>query len=142
MVKIEKDGITADVPDNLKYGKSHVWAKDEAGVVTIGITDYGQKSLKEIVLVDIMVGEGDEVSGSPDEQPSVDPFASLESTKAVAEIFALANGSVTAVNTELDDDPTIVNQDPYGKGWIIKVKGSLVGGVLDAAAYANFVKSS
>jgi len=142
MVSLEKDGITADIPDNLKYGKSHVWAKEEGGEIIVGVTDYGQKSLKEIVLVDIMVGEGDDVSGSADEQPAVDPFASLESTKAVAEVFAPANGSVSAVNTDLDDDPTLVNQDPYGKGWIIKVKGSLVGGLLDAAAYVNYVKSS
>jgi len=142
MVTVEKDGESYDVPDNLKYGKCHVWAKEEGGEVIVGVTDYGQKSLKEIVLVDIMVGAGDSVEGSPDEQPSIDPFASLESTKAVAEVFAPAAGEVSAVNEELDDDPTIVNQDPYGKGWIIKVKGSLVGGLLDAAAYANFVKSA
>ncbi|MHA1786188.1 MAG: glycine cleavage system protein H [Candidatus Helarchaeota archaeon] len=142
MVSLEKDGITADVPDGLKYGKSHVWAKEEGGEIIIGVTDYGQKSLKEIVLVDIMVGEGDDISGSPEEAPSIDPFASLESTKAVAEVFSPASGSVSAVNSDLDDDPTIVNQDPYGKGWIIKVKGSLVDGLLDAQGYVDFVKSA
>ena len=142
MVTVEKDGESYDIPDGLKYGKCHTWAKEEGGEIIVGVSDYGQKSLKEIVLVDIMVGAGDSVEGSADEQPSIDPFASLESTKAVAEVFAPAAGEITAVNEELDDDPTIVNQDPYGKGWIVKIKGSLVGGLLDAAAYADLVKSA
>ena len=139
MVTFEKDGNSYDTPDDLKYGKSHVWAKVEGDEITIGVTDYGQKMMKEIVLVDFINGEGDAVTGTPGEDG--EPFASLESTKAVAEIFSPATGTVSATNSALEDDPTLVNSDCYGNGWFTKVKGSLADGLLDANAYVEFAKS-
>ncbi|MHA1377868.1 MAG: glycine cleavage system protein GcvH [Candidatus Helarchaeota archaeon] len=127
----------SNIPDDLKYIEQHQWAKVDGDVATIGVTDYAQAELKEIVLVDFLVGEGDSVTKQGD------PFGSIESTKAVSDVFSPVSGKVTAVNSAVEEEPEIVNKDPYGDGWLIKVKmsdPSEVNGLMDAAAYKAFIE--
>ena len=123
-------------PDDLKYIEQHQWAKLEGDNVRIGITDYAQAELKEIVLVDFMVGVGDKVS------KQADPFGSIESTKAVSDVFSPVSGEVVEINSAVEEEPEILNKDPYGKGWLILVKASdksELDAILDAAAYKDFI---
>lgn len=124
------------IPDDLKYIEQHQWAKLEGDNVKIGITDYAQAELKEIVLVDFMVGVGDIVA------KQADPFGSIESTKAVSDVFSPVSGEVIEINSAVEEEPEILNQDPYGKGWLIILKPSdksELDSLLDAAAYKDFV---
>ena len=103
-----------NVPDNLKYTKDHEWVKVEGNQVTIGITEYAQGELGDIVFVDI----------DPDleEITNGDSFGTIEAVKTVSDLFAPCNGKVIEVNTSLEDQPELINSDPYGDGWIIKVE--------------------
>ncbi|MBM9603375.1 glycine cleavage system protein GcvH [Desulfopila inferna] len=101
------------LPEDVSYTKEHEWAKIEGDVVLIGITDYAQDQLGDIVFVE-MPEEGDSFS-------SGEEFGTLESVKAVSELYIPVSGEIVAVNEELEDTPELLNQDPYG-GWIIKVK--------------------
>ncbi len=101
------------LPEDVSYTKEHEWAKIEGDVVVIGITDYAQDQLGDIVFVE-MPEEGDSFS-------SGEEFGTLESVKAVSELYIPVSGEIVAVNEELEDTPELLNQDPYG-GWIIKVK--------------------
>lgn len=104
-----------NIPDELRYTEEHEWASmGEDGIVEIGITDYAQDSLGEIVFVELP-SEGDEISIG-------DPFGGVESTKAVSDLYAPLSGEVVEINEELLESPEIINEDPYGKGWIIRVK--------------------
>ena len=126
----------SEIPDNLKYIEQHQWAKLEGDIATIGVTDYAQAELKEIVLVDFLVGPGDAVTKQGD------PFGSIESTKAVSDVFSPVSGEVTEINSAVEEEPEIVNQEPYGKGWLIKVKvsnKSELDSCLDAAGYKAFI---
>lgn len=105
-----------EVPAGLKYSKEHEWVTTDESVVTIGITDHAQEQLGEIVFVELPA-VGDKVSKD-------DPFGVIESVKAVSDIYAPVSGSVVAVNEELPGSPETVNEDPYGDGWLIKVKVS------------------
>jgi glycine cleavage system H protein len=105
-----------EVPAGLKYSKEHEWVTTDESVVTIGITDHAQEQLGEIVFVELPA-VGDKVSKD-------DPFGVIESVKAVSDIYAPVSGSVVAVNEELPGSPETVNEDPYGDGWLIKVKAS------------------
>jgi glycine cleavage system H protein len=123
--------VSEQVPDDRKYTKSHEWVKEESGELTVGITDHAQAELTDIVFVDLpAVGK----AGKPGESLLV-----LESVKTVADIYAPAPGTVTAVNTELKAHPEWINQDPYGKGWIYRLKPSgPLSELLDAVAYRSF----
>ena len=102
------------VPENLYYTKEHEWLKIEDDTATIGITDYAQKSLHEIVFVDL-----------PEIKRKVrqmEPIGTVESVKAVSEIYTPISGEIMEVNKELNEKPELVNQDPYGKGWIAKIR--------------------
>ena len=101
------------VPENLYYTKEHEWLKIEDDTATMGITDYAQKSLHEIVFVDL-----------PEIKRKVrqmEPIGTVESVKAVSEIYTPISGEIIEVNKELNEKPELVNQDPYGKGWIAKI---------------------
>lgn len=98
------------LPKNLKYTSEHAWIKIEGDKVTMGITEYAQKELGDIVFVDLP-GVGEKVKIK-------DPMATIESVKAVSEIYAPVSGEVMEVNDTLEHSPELVNQDPYGKGWI------------------------
>lgn len=103
-----------NVPDNLKYTKEHEWVKIEGDSITVGITDFAQGELGDIVYVEIET-QGDEVS-----QGNV--FGTVEAVKTVSDLFMPLTGIVEELNGSLEDTPEIVNEDPYGKGWMIKAK--------------------
>ncbi len=120
-----------NVPDDLRYTADHEWAKLEDGRIRIGITDYAQDALGDVVFVELpavglVVDAGD-------------PLGEVESTKSVSEIYAPVGGEVVEVNTELADEPQRINQDPYGGGWIcvIEPTGVDVASLLDASAYSS-----
>ncbi len=125
----------ANVVEELKYTNDHEWAHEEGEVLVIGITDYAQDSLGEIVYIELP-SEGDEITKG-------DPFGAVESTKAVSDLYAPVSGDVVEVNEALLDSPEIINSDPYGEGWMIKVKvydpGEL-GDLMDFDGYTDFVE--
>ncbi|NHI89045.1 MAG: glycine cleavage system protein GcvH [Candidatus Thorarchaeota archaeon] len=126
-----------DVKDDRKYSKDHEWVKVEGGLVVVGITDFAQNSLHEITFVEISeVGTTLEASNE---------CGLVESMKASSDIFSPIGGEIVEVNTELEDAPEIVNEDPYGKGWMFKLKPSNldadIAGLMDAAAYKDFIES-
>ena len=122
----------ANYPEELKYSKTHEWVKEEDGLVLIGISDFAQDSLGDIVFVNLPEA-GDEVSVG-------EAFADVESVKAVSDVFSPVSGIVEEVNEALADDPALVNSDPYGS-WFIKVKEvTEKEDLLDAAAYEEVCK--
>ena len=120
----------ANVPAELKYTKSHEWVKEEDGLYVVGLTDFAQESLGDIVFIN-MPEEGDDVA-------SGESFADVESVKAVSDVFSPVSGTVAEVNEELIDEPALINQEPYEQ-WLIKVKDvSDTEELMDAAAYEEF----
>ena len=106
----------SNIPENLRYSKDHEWVSIEGDVATVGITDYAQSSLGDVVYVDFpRVGDTFDAHGS---------FGSVESVKAVSEVFLPVGGEVVEVNEGLNDTPERVNSDPYGDGWFVTVKMS------------------
>ncbi len=104
-------------PENLKYTREHEWVKDnEDGTITIGITDFAQSELGDIVFVEL------EPEGSEFDKEEV--FGTVEAVKTVSELFAPVSGKIIEINENLEDDPELVNNDPYGDGWMIKFKVS------------------
>ena len=118
-----------NTPANLKYTKSDEWFDAESGKV--GITDYAQSQLSDIVFVEILVEEGDTVEAGK-------PIASVESVKASAEIYAPVSGKIAAVNKDLPNKPETINSDPYGEAWMIQLEGASAGEFLDSAAYEKY----
>ncbi|MDD7289414.1 MAG: glycine cleavage system protein GcvH [Evtepia sp.] len=119
------------IPAELKYTKSHEWIKEEDGVFTIGLTDYAQSALGDIVFINLPE-EGDEVTAG-------ESFSDVESVKAVSDVFSPVTGAVCAVNEALLDDPAQVNESPY-EAWLIKVENvSDTEELLDAEAYEAVV---
>ena len=121
-----------NTPDDLRYSEEHEWVRVEGSRVRIGITDYAQDALGDIVFIDLPeVGSQVEVGGQ---------LGEVESTKSVSEIYAPLSGTVVAVNDALANAPETINQDPYGEGWICELDlavGADPAGLLDAAAYAE-----
>src|SRR6202167_6359292 len=103
-----------EAPPGLKYSKEHEWVASEETVATIGITDHAQEQLGEIVYIELPA-VGEKISKD-------DPFGVIESVKAVSDIYAPVSGTVVEVNEDLPESPETVNEDPYGDGWLIKVK--------------------
>lgn len=123
-----------NVPQNLKYTKDHEWVSVDGDIATIGITDFAQSELGDIVYVEI------ETEGETLDQEEV--FGSVEAVKTVSDLFMPVSGEIIEFNGDLDKDPELVNSDPYGKGWMIKVKmtnASEVDGLLDADGYTALV---
>jgi glycine cleavage system H protein len=120
------------IPDELKYARSHEWLKTEGDAVVVGITHYAQDQLGEVVFVELPeVGTAFDVG---------DELGTLESVKAVSEFLAPIAGEVLEVNTRLEDEPNLVNNDSYGDGWLVKMSGSAEGDdILDAAGYQGFL---
>ena len=121
-------------PTNFRYTKEHEWVDLEGGVGTIGITDYAQSELGDVVFVELpKIGAKLEAGKS---------FGNVESVKAVSEIYAPAAGEVTAANEELAKAPELLNSDPHGKGWLIRVKlanAADVSALMDAVAYEKYI---
>ena len=126
----------ANVPEDLHYSKDHEWVRVDGGEAIIGITDYAQNSLGDVVYVELPKA-GDSFSAS-------ESFGSVESVKAVSEVFTPISGAIARINESLADEPEKVNSDPYGEGWMIRVLMSNPGEVdslLTAAEYEDFTKA-
>ena len=123
-----------EIPGDLRYSEEHEWVRVEGTKVRLGITDYAQDALGDIVFVDLPeVGSAVEVGGQ---------LGEVESTKSVSEIYSPLSGTVTAVNDSLNEGPDQINQDPYGGGWICELElaaGEDPGRLLDAAAYGGLI---
>ena len=123
-----------NIPADLKYTKDHEWIKVEGDIATIGITDFAQGELGDIVYVDISTG------GQALKQHDV--FGTVEAVKTVSDLFMPVSGTVAEVNKGLDKNPEKVNTDPYGDGWMVKVKisnAAEISGLLDAASYKALI---
>ena len=126
----------ANVPEGLYYSKDHEWLRVEGETGTVGITDHAQNSLGDVVYV--------ELPKAGETFAAHDTFGSVESVKAVSELFLPVGGEVTEVNESLNDEPEKVNNDPYGEGWMLRVKLSNRGEVdslLNAAEYEDYIGS-
>jgi len=126
----------ANIPDDLHYSKDHEWVRVEGSVAVVGITDYAQDSLGDVVYV--------ELPKASDEFAANESFGSVESVKAVSEVFSPVSGEIVAINETLADTPEKVNKDPYNEGWMIRVQMSNPGEVdslLTAAEYEDFTKA-
>ena len=121
-------------PENLKYTNDHEWIRVEGDEVCVGITDYAQSELGEIVFVDVpTVGET---------LDKADIFGSIEAVKTVSDLLMPVAGEVLEVNPDLEDHPELVNSDPYGEGWIIRLaisEADSIDGLMDAGAYRAFI---
>ena len=125
----------ANVPEDLHYSKDHEWARVEGDTAVVGITDYAQNSLGDVVYVELPKA-GEQFAAN-------ESFGSVESVKAVSEVFSPVSGEIASINESLNDEPEKVNQDPYVEGWMIRVKMSNPGEVdslLTAAEYEDFTK--
>jgi glycine cleavage system H protein len=118
-----------NIPTNLKYTKTDEWFDPATGAM--GLSDYAQSQLSDIVFVEIVVNTGETVAPGK-------AITSVESVKAAAEIYAPVNGKVIAVNEELASSPDVLNSDPYGKGWMVKVENGNAPDLMDAAAYTKY----
>lgn len=124
--------MSLDIPDDRRYLESHEWAKAEDGTVRIGISDFAQDELGDIVFVELP-DVGDEITAD-------EPFGVIESIKAVSDIYAPLGGSVTAINEELFDRPELINEEPYEGGWMLEVDPSdpdAIDSLLSASAYED-----
>jgi len=125
----------ADIPDDLKFTEEHEYVRSTAdGIVEVGITDYAQGELGDVVFIELpQVGT---------KLAKHDVFGTIEAVKAVSELFSPLAGEVTEINSRLDQEPALVNSDPYGAGWMIRMRvenAADVDALMDAAAYAGHV---
>jgi len=123
------------LPEDVKYSTDHEWVKVSGDTAKIGISDYAQDQLGDIVFV--------ELPGVGDSFAQGDEFGTLESVKAVSELYMPVGGEVTAINAELEDAPELVNNDPYGEGWMIEIKvadASQADALMDKDAYLESLK--
>jgi glycine cleavage system H protein len=129
--------VEESYPADLKYFREHDWVRVEDGEAVLGISWYAQDALGEIVYVDLP-NEGDELSEGQ-------KYGELESVKAVSDVYSPLSGEVLAVNDELNDEPSLINQDPYGKGWIVRIRmsdPSQVESLMSAEEYKAFLKEA
>lgn len=120
-----------NIPQDLLYSKDHEWVRVEGDVATVGITDFAQSELGDIVFV--------EVETVDEELDGEEVFGTIEAVKTVSDLFMPMAGTVSEMNEGLEDNPALINEDPYGEGWIIKVKlgeGADLSGLINAEAYA------
>lgn len=123
-----------NIPDDLKYTKEHEWVRVDGKIATIGVSDYAQEQLGDIVYAELP-GEGETVTKD-------DTFGVLESVKAVSDCYSPVSGKVVEINSVLTENPETVNEDPYGEGWMIKVElssPSEISELMDHKAYAAYV---
>jgi glycine cleavage system H protein len=126
----------SNIPDDLHYSKDHEWVRVDGNIAIVGITDYAQDSLGDVVYVELPKA-GDEFAAN-------ESFGSVESVKAVSEVFSPVSGEIVGMNETLADAPEKVNTDPYGEGWMIRVQMSKpleVDSMLTAAEYEDFTKA-
>ena len=118
-----------NIPTNLKYSKTDEWFDPSTGAM--GLTDYAQEQLSDIVFVEILLSTGETVKAGQ-------PAASVESVKAAAETYSPVGGQVSEVNEALADSPEVLNSDPFGAGWMVKITGGDSTGLMDAAEYEKY----
>lgn len=121
-----------DIPDDRRYSEDHEWALAEGEVVRVGITDYAQEALGDVVFVQLPAVGAAVTAG--------EPLGEVESTKSVSDVYAPVSGTVVAINEDLNDSPNRLNDDPYGAGWICVIRPAdpgATGALLDATAYAS-----
>ena len=122
-----------NIPENLKYTKDHEWIKVDGNIGTVGITDYAQGELGDIIYVDVT--ESGEIKQG-------DSCGTIEAVKTVSDIFAPVSGKITEIHTSVNDNPAVLNKDPYGEGWIVKIQladPAELDSLLDASAYKELV---
>jgi len=127
----------SEIPKDLRYTKDHEWARKAGAMVQVGVTAHAQEALGDVVYVELPK-LGDSVTAGK-------PFGVIESTKAVSELFAPVSGKIVKVNDELTDSPQTVNQDPYGKGWLVEVEpsdGKAFDGLLSSQDYEQLIKDA
>ena len=120
------------IPDNLLYNRTHEWVREDGDHVVVGISHYAQEQLGEVVYVELPA-EGDAIDAGQE-------LGTLESVKAVSEFNAPVAGTVVAVNERLQDEPNLINDDPYGDGWLVRLEGAPGDDLLDAAAYGKLIE--
>lgn len=121
-----------NIPEDLKYSKDHEWLKMDGDTAVVGITDYAQDSLGDVVFIELPAA-GDEVEAG-------DSVGVVESVKSVSDIYTPVSGEITQVNESLEDEPESINKSPYEKGWIFKIKvSSDASGLMDSDAYSEYV---
>ena len=123
-----------NIPSELKYTKDHEWVKIEGNVATVGITAFAQKELGDIVFV--------EVDTLDEEVEAGDVFGTVEAVKTVSDLFMPISGTISEMNETLEDSPELVNQDPYGEGWMIKIDladGADTSALISAAEYQDLI---
>jgi glycine cleavage system H protein len=120
-----------NIPEDLQYTKSHEWVRTEDDTATIGITDHAQDELGDVVFVELP-GEGDTFDAG-------ESFGTVESVKAVSDLYTPVGGEVVEVNSSLEDAPEKINEDPYGEGWIIKLRTSDTAELLSSEEYEEVV---
>ena len=126
-----------NVPAELRYSTDHEWIRQDGDTVTIGITEYAQDALGDVVFVE-MPEAGSAVSAG-------DSFSEVESTKSVSDIYAPVSGSISEVNSDLEGEPELLNSDPYGRGWICRIEmndASELDALMDAGAYRALTESA
>ncbi|MFC9969898.1 glycine cleavage system protein GcvH [Spirillospora sp. NPDC127200] len=129
------------VPEQLRYSEEHEWVagldgETEDRIVTVGITAHAADALGEIVFIELQPGEGDTVEAG-------ESCGEVESTKSVSELYSPVSGEITAINQSVLDEPKVINDDPYGEGWIFKVRiNDEPGDLLDAEAYGKLIEES
>ncbi len=126
--------ITMNIPETLRYTKDHEWVKVDGNIATVGITDFAQHELGDIVYLDI-TSDGDTLAKE-------ETFGTVEAVKTVSDLFMPVSGKVIEVNSELDATPELINKDPYEKGWMIRIEisdPSEVDSLMEAAAYNELV---
>ena len=125
----------AEIPDDRQYTKEHEWAREEEGRIVVGITDYAQDQLGDIVFVQLP-DPGTEVTAGQ-------PLGEVESTKSVSDVYSPVSGKVLEKNAEAESNPQIVNEDPYGRGWLVVVEaGGDRSEMLDPAAYKALIEEA
>jgi glycine cleavage system H protein len=125
-----------NVPEELRYSSDHEWASRDGDVVRIGVTDYAQDALGDVVFVQVPTVGADVKAG--------EAFGEVESTKSVSDVYAPVSGTVVEINEALADAPQALNEDPYGEGWICAIRmsdPSELDDLLDAAAYRKLIES-
>lgn len=126
-----------ETPEDLRYTEEHEWVRVAGNRLTVGITDYAQDALGDVVFVDLPEAGSSVEAGQP--------FGEIESTKSVSDLYAPVSGTVAERNESLEDNPEQVNRDPYGEGWLVVIEASDPGAVeslMDAKAYTELVEQS
>jgi glycine cleavage system H protein len=125
-----------EIPDDLRYTREHEWARDEGGRIRVGITDFAQDALGDVVYVDLPEVGAEVQAGQP--------FGEVESTKSVSDVYSPVSGTIVERNPLVEDRSELVNESPYGDGWLVVIQPSdptAVSGLLDASGYRAFLES-